>query len=172
MKNYIKYPLILGTISALSGLLIGGIYMLTNQVINANNEKAELAARQEIFPNASFDLVDRDFTQSEYIEELYSASIDNSVIGYIYLTDGQNDYGNIKIYVGLNNDSNGSLKDISILENTQSYASTVNSWVDSTFANPIDDVNAIDVSCGATRGAALIKDMILEAQADFQKGGF
>lgn len=172
MKNYIKYPLILGTISAVSGLLIGGIYMLTSQVIASNNEKAELLARQEIFPDASFTLIERNFEQSEYIEEVYSASIDSSIIGYIYLTDGQNEYGNIKIYVGLNNDATGSLKNISILENTQSYASTVNAWVDSTFIDPIEDINSIDVNCGATRGATLIKNMILEAQSDFQKGGF
>lgn len=173
MKNYIKFPLVLGLISACSGLLIGGVYMLVNPTIVNNQNATELAARQEVFAEATaFDKIERDFSDCTYLKEVYAATNEDGLLGYLYRGEGANSYGAISLYAGIIPDEVGTLKTVSLLENTQSYASIVNDWVNVTFLAPIDDTNSIDVSCGATRGATIVKNIVLEAQADYLKGGF
>ena len=79
------------------------------------------------------------------------------------------------------------LYQVEILENTQSFASTVYSYFKTTYPSSADtsvhvgaysstdvtvgsltasDVENIDVSCGATYGAKLIRDLVLVALKD------
>ena len=71
-----------------------------------------------------------------------------------------NMYGKISLIIGFGADL--SYKGVSIVTNEQTYASTlVENYVD-----PMNEGNRdyIDVKCGATYGATLIKDMIEEAK--------
>ena len=95
-----------------------------------------------------------------------------------FRTTGSNSYGKISLLVGFNyyQIPGGEVCEyvfdsISVIVNEQTYASTL---VDN-YINPVNDNtrNYEDVSCGATYGAKLIRDMINEAKevanSDFRK---
>ena len=68
-------------------------------------------------------------------------------------------YGKITLIVGMN--STYQFVKLSVVVNEQTYASTL---VDN-YINPLNDGsgNIDDVSCGATYGAKLVRDMVNEA---------
>ena len=73
---------------------------------------------------------------------------------------GKNQYGVITIIIGINNDK--TIKDIKIVENTQSYAQVVNDHFENNYKNleNYDNLQNIDIYCGATRGAEMMKGLV------------
>ena len=91
MKNIIKYPLVLGTISVVCALALGIVYDITNPVIVARENAAAVAAMSEIVPestNAEVITSDFDNTSSYGITAIYKAYHDTDVIAYGLQAEG------------------------------------------------------------------------------------
>jgi len=104
-----------------------------------------------------------------YLEGYYVAySESKQELGYIYETSGSNRYGTVELLVGIDSDGIGNFK---VTKNTESWGSTLQSEYIEPVQSGSKDID--DVSCGATYGAKLIRDMAKEALNDYntQKGG-
>lgn len=157
-KHYVLVSVTLGAIAAASALLIAGTNMLTKDKIRENEikkvhsgiasifgEKAEVSKESKI-----------DNSKYEYVEYVYEVKDS----GYVFRTTGSNMYGKISLIIGFNYANE--FVALSTITNEQTYASTLDK-------NYLDLVNQgkrdiDDVSCGATYGAKLVRDMINEAK--------
>lgn len=168
-KLYIKTTLILSLIAGASGAIIGGVNYFTKPLIEENSIQQEKNGLKEIYKNSQFDEVSINTNEFEYIEKLYEVKKNESLTGRIYKTTGKNAYGQISILTGINIDF--SIEKVVLITNTQTYASTVVDFINSTFnsGSEITDVDKIDVNCGATYGAKLIRSMLSEALKDFKR---
>ena len=170
-KKYIITSLTLCAIGAVSALAIAGTNLITKDRIETNAKKAQEVALKEIFSDAKFSEAKTDFKldNHSYLVNYYIASdSSDNELGYVYFVDGRNAYGEISLMVGVTNSGVGQ---ISVVTNTQSFASTLKeNYIDPYKAGKGD---LDDVSCGATYGAKLIKAMTDEASSDYkiQKGG-
>ena len=160
-KHYIITSITLGAIAASSALLIGLTNLATRNAIAQNEIKKITGGIVEIYgENASISETKAIEGEYKYLQELYVVQANSQDIGYAYKTSGSNMYGKISLIIGFANAGHNFLA-TTIVVNEQTYASTL---VD----NYIDPVNAgdrdyYDVSCGATYGANLVRDMINEA---------
>ena len=171
---------ILCAIGSISALLIAATNMLTSNAITKHEKEKEEKALKEVFidnngvvPN---DLVIGDKTELKSLDKKYQKllcywnpkssdegeNIDNKY-GYVFKTEGsdKNNYGTITMLVVINNDY--SFGRISIIKNSESYATTVQK-------DYVDQYNAghrllTDVTCGATYGATVIKEMAESASS-------
>ncbi len=194
MKNF-KISATLGAIALVCALLIALINMVTSPIIAANEEKTELETCQEIFADYDKDKSesksgsDLSGKNSAIIKIIYAKDSSSNALGTIYKVTGKNAYGTITLMVGI--DASGSVCQVEFLENGQSFASTVNSHVLSNYpSSPSTDVHvgaytpsnsgeigalneaavdAIDVKCGATYGANLVKDLVKIALNDVKE---
>ena len=148
-------------VSALSGALIVCLNMFTEPKILENERKLEQEKLQEIYADAKF-------TKLEYSDDsilsIYEASMENDVLGYVYKVSGKNAYGKIVLLVGVNRD--GKTKQIVFIENSESYAKDVDKHLTTNYQNKNlskDDITNIDVKCGATYGAKLVKELVTKA---------
>lgn len=167
-KKYVITSLTLCGISAVAALAIAGTNLLTKNRIEENTRLSQEKALKEVFPNAlSFSTKKDDFKfDSKYLVNYYIAYQEenqSNEVGYVYYVDGRNSYGEVALMVGI---SNNKVEQISIVINTESYASTL----EDNYINPFINGNGSldDVSCGATYGATLIKDMTDVALKDYQ----
>ena len=87
---------------------------------------------------------------------------DETPIGYAFRTDGSNNYGKISLIIGFNKDF--VYKGLSIIANEQSFASTLKKGYLEVIKGGQKTVDEVDVSCGATYGAKLVKEMVKEAE--------
>ena len=163
-KKYIITSVTLGAIAAVSAGLIGLTNLLTRDQIAANATKKINSGISEIFgKNASIsqELAYKDSGLTgdyKYIEYVYSVSDDtNQDLGYAFKTTGSNMYGKISLIIGFGGNDHSFLG-LSIVVNEQTYASTL---VDK-YINPLNDGTREldDVTCGATYGAKLVKEMV------------
>ncbi len=191
MKN-LKIALTLFIICLICAAGISGMYLLTNPIIEANTLETELKTIQTIYENYDQDkssTIDSGFS-SEYITKKIIAKDSNGDdLGLVYTVTGKNAYGTITLIVAINN---GNVYRVEFLENGQSFASTVNSFLKGNFPSskdsiieggfvsdstsfegelPTDKVDSIDTSCGATYGAKLIKELVNAAILDSKANG-
>ena len=82
----------------------------------------------------------------------------DSQIGWAIKTTGSNMYGKISLIAGFNDEK--VFLGTYLVVNEQTYASTLVK----NYINPLNDGEDVDVHCGATYGAKLVKNMIDEAQ--------
>lgn len=192
MRN-IKISATLGLISLACALFIALINMVTSPVIKAHDEDTELTACKEIFSDfdkdkSNFD-VSLDGKDKRIIKIIIANDKNGDLVGTIYKVSGNNEYGKITLMVGITKDNK--VKQVEFIENGQSFASTVNSHVlekypasESTDVHlgfkPAENnssvgeldlatVSGIDVKCGATYGATLVKNLVTVALEDAQK---
>ena len=166
--KYFKTAIVLCIICGLCALLIAFINFFTAPIIEENKIKTQNKACSEIYPGLTYEEVDVSGL-NEAIEKKWVAKDGDIVKGYIYSLNGKNSYGNISLLVGINLD--GSAEKVVLTTNTQSFASKVKNHVKATYNNgAISDVNSVDVKCGATFGATLVKELVLIAVNDY-KGG-
>ena len=159
-KKYIVTAVTLGIIAAGSAALIGVTNLVTKDHI-AKNEKNKInAGIVEIFgENAS--VGDPSKTEDhKYVTEGYTVWIDGYASAFAYRTTGSNAYGKISLLVGFNHSCD--FAGIYVISDEQTYASTLeDKYI--TSVNGGGDIN--DVTCGATYGAKLVRDMINDAQS-------
>ena len=82
-------------------------------------------------------------------------------LGWAFRTDGFNSYGKISLIVGF--DTNFAYEGLSVITNEQSFATTLNKNYIKVIQDGSKTVDDVSVSCGATYGAKLVRDMINEA---------
>ena len=162
-KRYIITSITLGLIAAGSGALIGLTHLVTKDKI-AQNEKDRInAGISEIFGNSASILSENEISGYKYTNYLYHVN----ETSLAFRTEGSNSYGKVSLLVGFNyvgEEDEGEYKfaGLYVVVNEQTYASTL-------VANYLEPVNGgtrdiEDVSCGATYGAKLVRDMVNEAK--------
>ena len=184
MKKNLLIASILGSICLVCALLIALIDIATKDKIAQNTKETELAAIKEIFANYDENKSESLEASGRINQKILAKDKDNNELGYLYNISGKNSYGSISLMVAVVDEK---LYKVELLENTQSFASTVYSYFKTTYPSSPDtaihvgaygstdvvvgslsagEVENIDVSCGATFGAKLIRDLVLEALED------
>ena len=167
-KKYIMTSVILGSIAAASGILIGVTNLITKDRIVENENNKISNGMKEIFQQESikfegFELKDAGINgEYKYVNYVYVVSdASGNELGCAFKTSGSNMYGKISLIIGYDKE-NQEFKNLSIITNEQTYATTL---VDN-YINPLNngDISIDDVNCGATYGAKLVRDMVSEGQ--------
>lgn len=188
--KYFKISAILASIALICSLVIAGMNLLTSPIVAKNNQETEYNTIVSIFNS-----YDKDKSQvfegpfDNYIEsKILAKDKDSKELGYVYTVSGKNAYGTIKLMVAI---KDGKVYQVEFLENGQSFASTVDKHVSQNYPSSEkksievgfasdsskydgqldqDALNNIDVACGATFGAKLVKELVNAALND-AKGG-
>lgn len=189
MKKNLLISAILGGISLVCALLIASFNMITSGIIADNAAKNELATCQAIYSEYDAEKSELiDVENESIVKKILAKDSDGNELGYLYTVTGKNSYGAITLMVAIKENK---VLQVEFLENGQSYASTVATHVKENYPSSKDEViypfikpeetpvvgelgaqeiEGIDTKCGATFGAALVKDLINVALAD-AKGG-
>lgn len=190
--KYFKISATLGAIALVCALLIALINLVTNPVIETNDKTTELNTCKEIFDkydeskSESKSGNDLSNKNEAIIKIIYAKDSDGKSLGTIYKVSGKNAYGTITLMVGI--DSQNRVCQVEFIENGQSFASTVNNHVLENYPSSestdvhlgayeksngekvssleTSKIDGIDVKCGATYGATLVKDLVKIAQND------
>ena len=174
VKKYLITAIILGSIAMGSGLLIGATNLVTSGPIAAYEQTQINEGIKGIFDNPEYQNVhygkEEDVEKSDdnkYVDHVYYVysgtnenDENNTFIGWAFKTEGSNNYGKVALIIGFDNQA--VYKDLSIVKNEQSFASTLKKK----YINEVKsgERQIADVSCGATFGAKLVRDMIKNAQ--------
>ena len=163
-KKYLKTSITLGIIAASSALLISLSNLVTRNRI-AENEVAKInSSIKEIYGDSAIVKEDGDYSKEsfKYVNHYYTI-VDNNdnPLGLAFRTAGSNSYGKISLIVGFDN-PDYNFKGMYVITDEQTYASTL----EDKYIDPVNDGERVidDVSCGATYGAKLVRDMIKEAK--------
>lgn len=176
-KRYLKVGLTLGAIAGVSALLIGATNAVTAPAIEKNERDRLISALEAPFgknatvnPDEKLDL--SNYTLS-YVQDAWEAKgNDGNKVGTVYQCEGTNMYGSISLLIGVYPD--GSLTDMTILSNTETYKTTLESKYVRSFnsAETADKMASLNnVKCGATFGANTINAMVSEARNLAMGGG-
>ena len=173
MMKYLKTALLLTLIAGICALMIAGVNALTSGIIADNAFAKKEALCQEIFPefDASTSTPVTEGFSSDYIgEKIVANDSSSNLLGYIYTVKGSNAYGAIELLVGINLDY--TLKGVRFINNGQSYTQETANHVNDKYVTGLDSgsVSGIDVNCGATYAAKLVKALVESAFADCQGG--
>ena len=163
-KKYILTGVTLGSIAAVAA----GLIAVTNLITAKKIEQNEIDAVNKGI-NQIFDSVVVTFEESksgyDYVNYCYSITYkkgDTEMHGYAFRCEGSNMYGKISLIAGFD-DASKSFISMYLVKNEQTYASTlVDKYVNPVNAN--EKNYETDVSCGATYGAKLVRDMINDAK--------
>lgn len=162
-KKYIITSITLGAIAAASAALIGVTNLLTAQNIKKNEKNKINAGIASIFGKNSSIIDEKDIKEYQYTNHSYVVKTESSESDLALRTTGSNLYGKISMLVGLKDqgESGYVFVGIYLITNEQTYAATL----EDNYIDPLNkgDRSLEDVSCGATYGAKLIRDMVNEA---------
>lgn len=161
-KKYILTGVILGSIAAVAAGLIAVTNLITAPKIRKNEVDAVNSGIAAIFGEGASVNEEADLDGYQYVAHYYSVtSSSNEFLGYALKTSGSNMYGKISLIAGFDVKSHNFMS-LSLVSNEQTYASTL---VDN-YVTPLNDGSRDleDVSCGATYGAKLVRDMVNEAK--------
>ena len=161
-KKCILTGLILGSIAAVSAGLIALTNLITADKIEKNEKDRILAGISEIFRENSKINKDKELTKYEYTVRYYEVTTKkDKFLGYAFKCEGSNMYGKIALLAGFEATSH-SFMSMSLITNEQTYASTL----EDNYIVPLnnEEKGLDDVSCGATYGAKLVRDMINDAE--------
>ena len=170
-KQYIITSITLGIIAASRAALIGLTNLLTRDQI-ARNEKNKInAGIQEIFGKDSKASEEEKFEKEyKYLTGYYKVSDnEDKALGFAIKSSGSNMYGKISLIIGFSQDTHAFLGLYTVV-NEQTYASTL----EENYLIPLNDkkdLENVDVSCGATYGATLVRDMVLKASEAMEEIG-
>lgn len=190
MKN-IKISATLGLISLACAFLIALMNMVTKPIITTHDAETELNTCKQIFAaydeknsNEASKDIKLDGKDSRIIKIIIAVDGDNELLGTIYKVSGKNAYGTITLMVGITADNK--VCKVEFIENGQSFASTVNDNVlkyypstpstdvhigayskgDTKEVGELETLDGVDVKCGATYGATLVKELVQVALDD------
>lgn len=161
-KKYILTSVILGSIAAVSAGLIAVTNLVTEKKIKQNEQNKINLGISEIFGKGSLVKSEKDLNEYKYTVYLYEIENNaNEFLGYAFRSEGSNMYGKISLIAGFSAQSHNFMS-LYLIKNEQTYASTL---VDN-YISPLNsnDRELEDVSCGATYGAKLVRDMVNEAK--------
>lgn len=117
MAKIFKLGAVLFAITAITGLVLGGIYTMTLEPISAAKEKEKMAALVETLPGAS-DFEEVEFSpENGIVKEVNKGSADGKAVGYNITVTPKGYGGLIEMVVGIDND--GRLMDIKILSHNE-----------------------------------------------------
>ena len=154
----------LGGLCGVLGLAIAGGDLLTRETIAANLVAKENAGLKKAFAYDGAEFSEPTaVTNNDRINKYWTVRLASEEIGRVYSVSGTNAYGNVSLLVGLEIDT--SLYGVVVLENTESYGQVL----DENYLEPLigaDDKDSAvnNVTCGATYGAKLCRDLINEAK--------
>ncbi len=166
-KHLVITSITLGLIAAASGALIGVTNVITKGPIEQSKIERINKGIHEIFGESSKIKEESDIQKSQfageyqYLTYVYTVS-DNSdtVIGYAFMANGSNNFGKISLLAGFT--STAIYKSVYMIADEQTFASTLEDEYIA-YINQ-GDYETVDVHCGATYGATLVKAMIDEAK--------
>lgn len=177
MKKYLITAVTLGLIAAGGALLIAGTNLITRDQIEINRQNKINEGLAGIFDVDVKALNTKTATLPDGVEFKYVLNsyyevkdTNDAPLGYAFTTEGSNSYGKISLIIGF--DQNYIYKKLSVVENGQSFATTLNK----NYLNPLikedKTIDDVDVSCGATYGATLVREMVIKATeaAEYLKG--
>lgn len=159
-KHYVITAISLGLIAAASGGIIAAVNLITRDQIKKNEEAKIKTGLVSIFGNDVEIKEDKYLDSYKYVNHYYSLNNDN----YVFRTTGSNSYGKISLLLGFSlskEEKQYNFVGLYVVVDEQTYASTL----EDKYIAPVNDGsrNYEDVSCGATFGAKLVRDMINEA---------
>ncbi len=162
----------LGGLCAVLALAIAGTDLLTKDRIAKNAAEKEANGLRQVFSleglefSEAVEVNDDDFPT---LKKYYTVTLNDAEYGRVYSTAGKNAYGDVALLVGLQADY--SLSRIYVLTNTESYGPTLKDEYLDPYNEAEDKESAVtEVKCGATYGAKLCRDMILESKAHYLGG--
>ena len=160
-KKYILTSVILGSIAAVAAGLIALTNLVTEKKIAQNEQNSVVTGIKKIFGDSAQVKSEKDLDGHQYTVHLYEVeNSNNEFLGYAFKGEGSNMYGKISLISGFDAATHDFIK-LYLISNEQSYASTlVENYVTPLNSN---DRKLEDVSCGATYGAKLVRDMVNEA---------
>lgn len=159
MRDKLIIGIKLFLIAAISGFLLYYINDVTKPIIDENRIKREEEKYALIFP----DLSTYEKTEFESITKVFIYDDEEALLGYIYSSGMNNDYGSISILVGINSDDEIVRVEFASLNQTPSYASKVNNdeFLGRFVGNNTDESYIdFDVKVGATYSASTTRDLI------------
>lgn len=165
-KHIIMTGIILASIAAGSGALIGLTNLLTKNIIANSEEKKVKEGLAYIYGedmtySGAIDIKKDD--NSNYLDCYYTAVKNDELHGYIFKASGSNMYGKISLLVGIS--PYMSIDRISLIIDEQTYASTLEEEYIDKYNNGDVPFDEVDVKCGATYGATLVKNMVNQAKS-------
>ena len=168
-KFVFKTALTLTIIASTGALLISSVNLLTAPIIAQNASAKEQRGLAEVFGDSmQYDPEEKVELENEHYLLSYYPITNIGGEGRVYKTKGTNAYGEISLLVGLT--ATYSLYNIYVLSNEQSFGTMLEENYISPLEEAGDKDDALDkVSCGATYGAKLIRDMVNEAKAHYEK---
>lgn len=170
LKLYTKTTLTLCIIAGASAAIVGLANYFTAPIIANNTTNLEKQAVKAIYPEATSIVSEYDeaFVEKNSfssISDYWKASSGERLYGYVFKTEESNAYGTISLIIGINEDL--SVEQVTVIKNTESYATTINEHIVDTYNGDKNiasgDIASVDVNCGATYGAKLVRAMVLEA---------
>ena len=168
-KHYIMTAITLGAIAACSAGLVAAANLVTRDRISQNEYNKTMLGISEIFEGAEIEkeYAIENFKYTNYVYELSKDT--TGYERYIFKTTGSNSYGKISLLVGFKaaphmyeDIQRFSFTNLYVIANEQSFATTlVDNYID-----PLNsgDRDIDDVSCSATYGAKLVRDMVNDAK--------
>lgn len=185
--KYLKIASILTLIAVICAAIIASFNLLTSSTIQKNKEETELKTYQLIYDDYSYnkditsklDSSTTDFSVIEKAVNCYDAN--DSFLGCVYSVSGKNAYGSISLMVAV---KDSLVTQVEFVENTESFASTVEKHVKSKYPSSAsdviyigfnesvsdkvsslsyNDVLSIDTKCSATYGAKLVQKLVIAA---------
>jgi len=167
-KKYILTGVTLGCIAAVAAGLIAVTNLITAKKIAQNEIDAVNKGIASIFGDSEIKNEGK-VSGHDYVTYYYQVDYKNSELemhGYAFKCEGSNMYGKVSLIAGFDQKSN--FMSLYLIKNEQTYASTL---VDK-YVVPLNDAESSkkdealdDVSCGATYGAKLVREMINDAKA-------
>lgn len=170
-KHYVITAITLALIGAGSAAIIGGTNLITSKKIEENEKNkiqqgiAEIFGQNSTILNAEGEKIENEkYTNTMYLVKQEGLEENQ----YAFRVDGSNMYGKIALLVGFNHLHE--FLGLSIITNEQTYAATLNE----NYFEPLKeadnkDAALEDVSCGATYGAKLVRDMVKDAKSVVNK---
>ncbi|MGE4445184.1 MAG: RnfABCDGE type electron transport complex subunit G [Synergistaceae bacterium] len=117
MAKILKLSAVLFIITAVTGLILGGVYTMTLDPIRSAKEKEKMAAFAETLPEATdFEKMDHPQDHS-IIKEVNKGSVNGETVGYNLTVTPKGYGGLIEMVVGI--DDEGKLIDIKILSHAE-----------------------------------------------------
>lgn len=163
-KKYTKVAVTLGVIAGGSALLIGLANIITAGPIAQNELNKKLESIKVVYgEDAKYgdeNIIAEEMKETyPHLISFYNAKDANGVeLGNVFVTDGTNNFGQIKMAIGINVDN--TFGKISMIINGQTTDAVMDNYVGPWNEGKID---FDDTSCGGTFGATLINEMGKEA---------